>query len=152
MKRIKLPNEVVIAEARTLLDKGHDVTLRVKGCSMLPFIRGGEDFGVLRKPVASLKKWDIVLAHDRNRRLVLHRIVEITPDTITLMGDGNLGLVEHCNPEDIIARLEYVQRNEQLLDCNSKWARTKAIVWFHLRPVRRYLLAIYRRTNKIQQS
>ncbi len=149
MKRITLPNEIVIAEAQKLIEEGQDVLLRVKGNSMLPFIRGGEDFAVLRKVSQSLKRWDIVLAQDLNGRLIIHRIIDITPECVTLMGDGNLGYVEYCAPDGIIARLENIKRGERLIECNTSWARRKAIVWYHLRPARRYLLAIYRRIKPL---
>ncbi len=34
-------------------------------------------------------------------------------------------------------------------DLYSKWRRCTAKIWWYIRPMRRYLLAIYRRTNNI---
>ncbi len=147
MKKIVLPNDIVIGEVKKLIDEGHEVSLRVKGNSMLPFIRGGEDLVLLRSLDTPLQRWDIVLARDLDQRLVIHRVIKIAPDCITLMGDGNLEFTEQCLLADIIARVVQIQKDDRLIDCTTTAMRRKAIWWHRLLPIRRYLLAIYRRIN-----
>ena len=43
----EIPNEILFAEVRRLIAENRNVTLKAKGSSMLPFIRGGEDSVVL---------------------------------------------------------------------------------------------------------
>ncbi len=148
MKKITLPNELVIAEVKKLIDEGKEVTLRVKGNSMLPFIRGDKDFVVMRQVDAPLRRWDIILARDTECRLLIHRIVAITPDRVIMMGDGNLGYTEKCLHKDIIARVEQIRKGDKLINCYSKSMLAKTIWWHRLLPIRRYLLAIYRLTHK----
>ena len=147
MKRVVVANDVIAQETKRLIDMGREVTIPVKGNSMLPFIHGNKDLAVLQQISSPLNKWDMVLAFDSRGVLVLHRIIQINGDTLTLMGDGNLKGVETCSVSDVIARLEYVERAEKRWNCNTRSARMKAVLWYHLRPVRRYLLAIYRRVT-----
>ena len=150
MRKIVVANDIMAAETRRLIDEGNEVLLRVKGSSMLPFIHGDIDEAVLRKAPDDLKRWDIILAYDVEGRLLLHRIIKIDDEVITMMGDGNVHGVEKCFRGDVIAQLVEVQRGNRRWACNSPRARRKAILWYHLRPIRRYLLAINRRLPQPQ--
>ena len=48
MDKLTINNDEFFASVRQMLSAGHDVTIPVKGYSMLPFIRGGKDLVVLR--------------------------------------------------------------------------------------------------------
>ena len=45
----QIPNEPFFADVVSILDEGKQVTIPVKGFSMLPFIRGQRDLVVLEK-------------------------------------------------------------------------------------------------------
>lgn len=135
----------IIEETIKLIKEGQKVTLRANGHSMLPFIVEGKDDVLLVQPTTP-RIGDVVLAHINGNRYVIHRIIAINGDNITLMGDGNLAEQEHCLRNDIAARVDYF--------INSKGERhylytpfriIMARIWFWLLPFRRYLLAIYRR-------
>lgn len=145
MQRLSLPNEVLLPEVGKLLASGTCVTLRTKGNSMLPFIVGDRDCVTL-EPVNNLHVGDIVLAHLSNGRYVLHRILSIKDKHITLMGDGNIAGREYCLISDICGKVKIILRNgKKAINPNTPFAQRKAFVWIKLLPVRRYLLAIYRR-------
>ena len=132
---------------RTANEEG--VTLPVNGHSMLPFVVGWRDCVILQKP-RQPKVGDVVVAWVEGRRYVLHRIIRIEGDRVTLMGDGNLKETEHCRLEDVKALATHVvDVKGRTHDLYSKWRRCTAKVWWYIRPMRRYLLAIYRRTNNI---
>ena len=145
MKKVVIANEEMAEEVKRLIGMNHEVIIPVKGNSMLPFIQGDKDLAVLRPASHPLKKWDVVLAHDSRGVLLLHRIIHIAGDELTLMGDSSLNGVETCKASDVIAQLETVKRKDNQWSCNTRSARTKAAMWYYLRPLRRYLLAIYRR-------
>ena len=86
-KRV-LPNDILLAEVAAVLREGREAVITPTGNSMLPFIRGGRDRVVLRKE-SDLAVGDIVLVRTGGR-YILHRILTIDSDAITLMGDGNL--------------------------------------------------------------
>jgi hypothetical protein len=144
MRHVTLPNHIIFKEVKEMIAADADVTLLTKGNSMLPFIIGGEDSVILRK-VDTLNCGDIVLAELPGEHYVLHRIINIDGTRITLMGDGNIRGTESCNTCDIIAKAITILHNGKQIDCNSRSQLIKAQIWHKLRPIRRYLLAIYRR-------
>ena len=94
------------------------------------------------------KVGDVVLAWADGYRYVVHRIIRINGDRVTLLGDGNLGGTEHCRVDDVKARVTHVvDAKGRQHDLYHTWRRRAAKVWFWLRPIRRYLLAIYRRVK-----
>ena len=134
----------IIEEAIRLVREGVNVTLPVKGRSMLPFIIGGKESVILHRP-GLVDVGDVVLAWVDGNRYVVHRIIKLDYDRVTLMGDGNL-TTEHCTLNDIKARVTHVvDDKERTHDLYNRWRMFGAKVWYWLRPIRRYLLAIYRR-------
>lgn len=135
----------IIEEAVRLVEDGVSVTLPVNGNSMLPFIIGGKESVILQKP-EQLIVGDVVLAWADGYRYVVHRIIHIDGDNVTLMGDGNLIGTEHCFLNDIKAVATHVvDAKERTHYLYNRWRKSAAKIWFWLRPMRRYLLAIYRR-------
>ena len=139
-----ISDEQVIEEVVRLVSEGVSVTLPVNGWSMLPFIIGGRESVILQKPEHP-KVGDVVLAWVNGSRYVVHRIIAISGDSITLMGDGNLVGTEHCTRGDIKGVATYVvDARDRRHYLYSRWRLWAVRAWFWLRPVRRYLLAIYK--------
>ena len=135
-----MANAVLLPEVVRLLEEGHTVTLPLRGYSMRPFLEDGRDKALLRKP-ASINVGDAVLAEIAPKRFVLHRIVDIQGDAVTLRGDGNIG-VEHCTLSNIKATaIGFYRKGRSQLDSTSgrKWL-LYSWLWTRLLPVRRYLL------------
>ena len=139
MKKMVVPNEILLAEASDLLSRGIEVILMTKGNSMLPFIRGEKDRVNLKK-YGAVEVGDIVLARIAPDRYVLHRIIAIEGDKVTLMGDGNLIGTESCQLSDILGTVHEIIRPN-----GSKKRVTDGSLWRKLLPVRRYLLWIYKK-------
>ena len=138
-------DESIMQEAIRLVGEGVSVTFPVNGRSMLPFIVGGVDSVVLVKP-ETLKVGDVVLAQVEGGRYVVHRIVCLDGDAVTLMGDGNLAGREHCRLADVRARATHVVRKSgKRCSLDSLGGRLAAKIWYAVLPFRRWLLAIYRR-------
>ena len=142
MTKVVLPNEVLIGEVAELLNAGREVVMTPKGNSMLPFIRGDVDNVRLRKP-ESPHVGDIVLARFGGR-YVMHRIIAINGDTVTLMGDGNLQGTERGPRSEVIGLVV-----EIITPSNRHRRPGKGLLWRKLLPVRRYLLKFYRKWNKL---
>lgn len=144
-QNIALPNAEFLPRIVDLLQEGHSVTLSLRGFSMRPFLEDRRDRALLCK-ASSPKVGEPVLAEVSPGVFVLHRIVGIEGQQVTLLGDGNLA-PEHCRLEDIRAQVVgFYRKGRTTLDPTDgrKW-RTYSWVWTHLYPVRRYLLAAYRR-------
>ena len=136
----------IIEEACRLVREGVNVTLPVNGNSMLPFIIGGKESVILHSPGGIVDVGDVVLAWVDGNRYVVHRIIKLDYDRVTLMGDGNVAVTEHCRLNDIKARVTHVvDAKDRTHYLYNRWRMLGAKVWYWLRPIRRYLLAIYRR-------
>ena len=139
-----ITDERILEEAIRLVREGVSVTLPVNGNSMLPFIIGGRE-SVILKRAGLVDVGDVVLAWVEGCRYVVHRIIRVDGKHITLMGDGNIVGTERCTVGDIKAIVTHVvDANGKIHDINNKWRRRAAKVWFWIRPIRRYILAIYR--------
>jgi hypothetical protein len=143
MQKVVVANQTLVEEISRLVNEGTQVTFVPKGSSMLPFIRGERDSVVLIKD-DNIKPLDIVLAKVGSS-YVIHRVQAIDKDRLTLMGDGNLCGTEHCNRNDVLAKIVKIIKDGRQIDCTSESHRRKALIWKRLLPVRRYLLGIYRR-------
>ena len=140
-----ISDDKILQETVRLVGEGVSVTLPVNGRSMLPFIIGGQESVVLQKPVQP-GVGDVVLAWADDCRYVVHRIILIDGDRVVLMGDGNIAGTEHCRLADIKAVATHVVgADERMYELNQGWRRWAAKAWYHLRPLRRYLLFIYNR-------
>ena len=145
MGKVVLPNDILLDEVARLLSEGRDVVMTPKGRSMLPFIRGEVDCVVLRQ-LPKVEVGDIVLAHFGNQ-YVLHRVVAVEDEDVVLMGDGNLQGVEKGRVSEVCGTvIEIVRQNGK--HCKP----TKGRLWRKLLPVRKYLLKIYRKWNKLRTS
>ena len=146
-KHTELPNAILIPKIIEFLEAGHTVTLPLKGFSMRPFLEDGRDKALLIKPkLEKIKVGDPVLAETEPKHFVLHRIIKIEGEAVTLLGDGNLR-PEHCSLKDIKATvIGFYRKGSQQLDRidGRKW-KIYSKVWMSLRPIRRWLLAFYRR-------
>lgn len=143
-----MTDELIIQEAVRLVQDGVSVTFPVKGRSMLPFIFGGRESVILQKP-GSLQRGQVVLAQVGPDRYVVHRIIKIEPDRITLMGDGNICGTESCTPSNVLAIATHVvDEKGKRRTLESKGQMFKARVWYVIRPLRRIILAVLRRTCK----
>lgn len=140
-----MTDEIIIHEAIRLVDEGVSVTFPVKGYSMLPFIIGGRESVILQKPQV-VRLGDVVLAWVDDCRYVVHRVMSIEGERVILMGDGNIVGVEHCLLSDVKALATHVvDAKGRKHDMYAPWRQKASRLWWQMRPVRRYILAIYRR-------
>lgn len=140
MDKKTLPNEILLGEVAAVLREGREAVIIPTGNSMLPFLHGGRDRVVLcrRETVAV---GDVVLVRIGERYL-LHRVIAADDEALTLMGDGNLAGTEHCSAADVIGTVTEIIRPS-----GRRVRPGKARLWRILRPLRRYLLGVYRRLN-----
>lgn len=142
---MQFSNAQLLPEIIKLIDEGHSVTLLLRGFSMRPFLEDKRDKALLTK-AKDLKVGDPVLAEVSHKHYVLHRIIKMEGDQVTLRGDGNLN-TESCKLENVKASvIGFYRKGRASLDKTDapKWL-IYSFIWIHLFPIRRYLLAAYRR-------
>ena len=141
-----IANDILLPEMGKLIKEGHTVTLTVKGVSMSPFIVHLRDQVVLGPFDAdALKRGDVVLARERSGQFVLHRIIGREGDRLTLMGDGNVRGRELCDVSDVLGLAYSIIRKGCSISTSSLLWRIYSCIWMTLSPLRRWLLAIWRR-------
>ena len=139
-------DDEIIKSAIKLVHEGLRVTFPVKGYSMLPFIIGGKESVDLVKPI-DIQVGHVVLAWVEGCRYVVHRIIQIDGDKVVLMGDGNIAGVEHCLLSDVAAlAVNVVTPKGKHNNLYAPWRIKASHIWWRLLPIRRWILAIYRRT------
>jgi len=145
IKEVQFSNAILLPEIVKMLNEGHTVTLRLRGFSMRPFLEDNRDKALLVK-ARNIQVGEPVLAEIDPGHFVLHRIVKIDGNNVTLRGDGNLG-DEHCTIDGVKGlAVGFYRKGRTTLDRTNGWKwRTYSAIWMALYPVRRYLLAAYRR-------
>lgn len=146
----KKDDALILSEAIRLVGEGLEVTFPVNGRSMRPFIEGGRDSVVLVRP-ENVKPMDVVLAKTDDGRYVIHRVMEMAGDRVTLMGDGNLLGREHADCKQIYAKVTHVVHpNGYKRSLYTPFIQIVQKMWVALLPLRRYLLKFYRVYNRIR--
>lgn len=150
----KVENEILIPEMAELLAEGKEVCFTPTGVSMRPFIEGGRDSVTLRKQT-EVRVGDIVLAAVSGQQsdvsgqkavehYVLHRVIAVDGEHVTLQGDGNLSGTEQCTMSHVlgtVVRIETPRGRRKLL--------TRGRLWYRIRGGRKWWLKIYRKLLRI---
>lgn len=138
---MRVSNDILMPQLLALVAEGHTVTITARGNSMRPLLVHERDKIVIGRLQDTVSVGDVVLALLSTGNYVLHRVVDIQGDAVTLLGDGNLS-PEHCRLSCIKARAVAFVRgsNDTPLHLSSRSYRIYSWCWMHLRPLRRYLL------------
>ena len=128
-----IANRELFAIVRDTLLEGKTVRVAVNGQSMLPFFRSGSTITLRPIREEDIRKYSVVMA-DAGDSFVVHRIIEVGENVVTLLGDGNYIGTERVTRDKIYG----------VVDCSALHLFF-AKIWLWLRPVRRFPLAIFRR-------
>ena len=142
---MRIENDILIPELARLLAQGKEVRFTPSGVSMRPFIEGDKDSVILAPVTSAPQRGDILLVKATTlcgrQTYVLHRLVRIENDAFFLQGDGNLSGEEACKFGDIIGRVVRIENHQ-----GRRKMLTRGYIWYYLKPLRKYLLKIYRHT------
>ena len=128
-----IANRELFGIVRDTLLEGNTVRVAVNGQSMLPFFRSGSTITLRPAQEGDIRKYNVVMA-DAGDSFVVHRIIEVGENVVTLLGDGNYLGTESVSRDKIYG----------VVDCSAPHLFF-AKIWLWLRPVRRFPLAIFRR-------
>ena len=151
MSRILKDQETMMPEIKARISEGHTVTITAKGYSMNPFIVHMKDkmtFGPWEDHM--IKKGAVVLVKDVRGVYLAHRIIARKGDKIKLMGDGNIGITEIADIENIIGLLTCVTKKRRSYKTDGLIWRLYSWFWQLITPIRRYPLALWRRLHPQQ--
>lgn len=127
----------IIAE---LLKKGKVVKIPVRGNSMRPYLVHERDFVILQKS-DDINVGDTVLAEVSPSHYILHRIVDINNQKVTMRGDGNIA-TENCALKDICGKVVAYERKGRKKQETPDSMKYRIYLWFWMHTLffRRYLL------------
>lgn len=128
-------------------EKGKPVRIPLKGFSMNPWLVGGRDYALLTTEIGEIHVNDVLLSETAPGMYALHRVLHVDENRVQLLGDGNLTPDRILPRESIKARVVAVYRkgSEEPQYMDDKAYLRYVAIWMKLRPVRRWLLAFYRR-------
>ena len=139
---IYIPNQLFFAEVQAQIRQGKKVKIRVRGNSMLPFIRNNDEALLIPPTPEHIKKGTPVVAQTDELGIVLHRIYIIEGNRITLLGDGNVNQFEHTSPDRIIATVSHYYRGKHTLKLDSWYMYLIGRLWMAAHPWRRKVLTL----------
>ena len=141
----------MMQEISKLVSEGKTVSISAKGYSMNPFITHLKDQITLGPWTdEQIREGAVVLVKDIRGLYLVHRIIKRDGDTLTLMGDGNIGIIETAHVNNVIALMIGVIKKGRTYSVKSLRWRLYSWFWKLLTPVRRYPLALWRRMHPQQ--
>ncbi len=148
-KTITKCNALMMEEIRDLISQGKTVTITAKGNSMNPFIVHMRDQITLGPwNDEDLRKGTVALVKDSRDSYLIHRIIRRDKETVTLLGDGNIGYTECATLDNVIGIMHSITRKGHTWKSTDKLWRAYSWLWSILTPVRRLPLGIWRRLNR----
>ena len=151
-----IDNNTYFDAVTTMLKEGQDVTINVRGASMLPFLaesrgdqiilEGAEACTPDGRERVKVNVNDIVLFR-LGDRYFLHRILKINDNDIAeIQGDGILNAKERCHRDLILARVTTIIRSgKDAISTKSSTYRRNVRIWMILKPLRRPMLWLWKR-------
>jgi len=136
----------MMEEIRTLISEGKTVCIKAKGNSMNPFIEHlRDDMTIGPWKDEDIRKGCVALVKDTKGSYLIHRIIKRDKETVTLIGDGNVGVYETAEIGNIIGILYSITRKGKVWKTDSKVWKLYSRLWMFLLPLRRWPLGLWRR-------
>ncbi len=104
---------------------------------MKPLLQQGRDlFTVTQKGAARCKKYDVVLYRRPPDQYVLHRIIEVRPDSYVILGDNCVEKEYNIHDSDILGVMTSFVRKGRTISVTDWRYRLYCHAWVSLYPCR----------------
>lgn len=121
--------------AKEVLQHNETAAFLTSGTSMYPLLRTHKDIVVISRAVHPLSVGEVPLYSKKGvTKLVLHRIIGISPDGKYIIRGDNTYTKEYIPKEDIVGVMTAIYRSGKYIDCkNSKWYKiyVKTVIAFY---------------------
>lgn len=121
------------------LKENDEIAVCTSGVSMYPMLRHRKDISVIKSANYELKKNDVALYRSKSGKLILHRIIKVTPEGYVIRGD-NLYNKEYVEKQDVFGYLKGFNRNGKYIDCEKSRGYKAYIVYVNLSYPFRFVL------------
>lgn len=126
-----------------LAEEGLFVSTTV-GVSMFPMLRNRRDTIIVMPYEGRLKKYDVPL-YKRGSDYILHRIIEVLPDSYVICGDNCIQKEYGITDEQILGVLTGFYRGSKQINMDGFGYKLYVCVWCRLYPIRK----IYGRMRRV---
>ncbi len=119
------------------------------GVSMRPLFKDRRDTIVVVKPTGRLKKYDVPLYRSGDKYL-LHRVIEVLPDSYVIRGDNCYAKEYGITDADVVGVLREFYRKSKHYTVNDCGYRLYARVWVALHPLLTFVKRILYYCSRIK--
>ena len=99
------------------------------GVSMWPMLRYRRDTVFIEKPKGRLKKYDLPVYRRSNGSLIMHRVIEVYPDSYTMCGDHQVNPEPGIRDDQIIAVVKGFYRDEKYISVDDERYKKYCRFW-----------------------
>ena len=139
----KMDTYEYVSVLRGLTDEGKEVSLRIAGNSMAPFLQHERDMIHFKKPDRKLKRGDMVFFQRKNGQYIMHRIWKVKPEGFYIVGDAQMWMEGPVEADQIFGLITRVQRKGRWIGPDNFWWWFFEKVWIRLVPVRGIICKVY---------
>lgn len=127
-----------------VLDENGIFVSTTVGMSMYPMLRNRRDTIVIEQCQGRLNKYDVPL-YKSNSRYVLHRIVEVRPDSYVIRGDNCYVNEYGITDEQILGVLTGFYRGKKKINMQGWKYKIYVRLWCAVYPFRKFLFKLRRK-------
>lgn len=132
----ELDTREYVSMLKELVEEGHEVSLRIAGNSMAPFLIHQRDTIYFKKPDRELKAGDMVFYQRRSGQYIMHRIWKIKADGYYMVGDNQTIIEGPLQREQIFGLVTAVERKGNMIRPGDFWWEFFEHVWRRVIPLR----------------
>lgn len=114
----------------------------IAGVSMYPMLRNRRDTIVVEPYEGRLKKYDVPLYKVGNN-YVLHRIIEVLPDSYVIRGDNCINKEYGITDQDILGVLTAFHRDGKEVNMSGIGYKAYVFFWCHTHGMRQFCRKVY---------
>lgn len=126
---------------KEMLSGGKTVHMTVTGNSMFPLLCDRRD-SVLLTGASSASLYDVVLFVRETGEAVMHRVIKVTPEGYTILGDNQFVSEGPIKPEQIVAKAIGFYRGGHFISEKNFLYRAYSIIWSKAIKIRHKLLPV----------
>ncbi len=130
------------------ISSGRSIRFSVTGNSMFPLFVNRRD-SVTVSPADCVKKYDIVLHRRGDGTYIMHRVIGIKGDKLTIAGDNENTKEKNVPRDAVIAKVTSFNRKGRTYNMNELAYRLYSRVWLLVFPARLHILALLIWTRRL---
>ena len=95
--------------------------VEIKGTSMNPLLKQGENKVYVEKPTGRLKKGDVALYTRDSGEYVLHRVMKVLPDSYVFCGDNHFVLEYGVTDKNVLGVMRGYYKGEKYVNVSKSF-------------------------------